>query len=65
MLYHTNYSTKSLCQCHPINLHVSCDYFGKNFPLRGGSWFSGKGVHMYEGVGVPFADFISFFLNIR
>ena len=24
-----------------------------------------KGVHMYKGVGVSSADFISFFLNIR
>ena len=32
--------------------------------IRGGSWISGKGVHMYKGVGVSFADFISFFLYI-
>ena len=31
---------------------------------RGGSRSSGKGVHMYKGVGVRFADFISFLLNI-
>ena len=31
---------------------------------RGRSRFSGKGVHMFRGVGVGFADFISFFLNI-
>ena len=31
---------------------------------RGGSRISGKGVYMYKGVGVRFADFISFFLNI-
>ena len=31
---------------------------------RGGSMVSGKGVHMYKGVRVHFADFISFFLNI-
>ena len=31
----------------------------------GGSTISGKkGVHMFEGVGFRFADFISFFLNI-
>ena len=24
----------------------------------------GKGVHMFKGVGVCFADFISFFINI-
>ena len=30
---------------------------------RGGSRISGKGVHMYKGVGVGFADFISFFLK--
>ena len=29
--------------------------------FRGGSRFTGKGVHMYKGVGVHFADFISFF----
>ena len=27
---------------------------------RGGSRISGKGVHMYKGVGVRFADFLSF-----
>ena len=32
--------------------------------FRGGSKISGKGVHMYKGAGVLFADFISFFLNI-
>ena len=26
--------------------------------FRGGSRISGKGVHMYKGVGVRFADFI-------
>ena len=31
---------------------------------RGGSRISGKGVHMHKGVGVRFADFISFSLNI-
>ena len=31
---------------------------------RGGSKISDKGVHMYKGVGVRFADFISVFLNI-
>ena len=30
---------------------------------RGGSRISGKGAHMYKGVGVRFADFISFCLN--
>ena len=29
-----------------------------------GSRIHGKGVHMYKGVGVRIADFISFFLNI-
>ena len=28
--------------------------------FRGRSRISGKGVHMYKGVGVPIADFISF-----
>ena len=32
-----------------------CDY-------RGGSRNSGKGVHMYKGLGVRFVDFISFSL---
>ena len=32
---------------------------------RGGSRISEKGVHMFKGVGVPFADFISFILNIQ
>ena len=31
---------------------------------RGGSSVSGKGGRMYKGVGVRFADFIRFFLNI-
>ena len=31
---------------------------------RGGSRIFGKGVHMYKGVGVRFAEFILFFLNI-
>ena len=31
---------------------------------RDGSRISGKGIHMYKGMGVGFADFISFFLNI-
>ena len=31
---------------------------------RGGSRISGKRVQMYKGVGVRFAYFISFFLNI-
>ena len=29
--------------------------------IRGRSMISGKGVHMYKGVGVRFADLISFF----
>ena len=32
--------------------------------VRGRSRISGKGVHMYKGVGVRLSDFISFFLNI-
>ena len=32
--------------------------------LDGGSRISGMVVHMYKCVGVRFADFISFFLNI-
>ena len=31
--------------------------------IRGGSGISGKGVHIYKGVGVRLADFISFFLK--
>ena len=34
------------------------------FELRGGSRISGKVVHVYKSVEFPFADFISFFLNI-
>ena len=42
---------------------------GKSWRLvlhRGGSRISGKGGggHMYKGVGIRFADFISFFFNI-
>ena len=32
--------------------------------FRGGSRISEKEIYMYKGVGVRFADFISFFLNI-
>ena len=32
---------------------------------RGGSRISGSWVHLYKGVGVRFANFISFFLNIQ
>ena len=32
--------------------------------IMGGSRISGKGVHVYKGVGVRFADFTSFVLNI-
>ena len=32
--------------------------------IRGGSRIYGKWVHIYKGVGVRFADFISFSLNI-
>ena len=32
---------------------------------RGGSRISGKGVRMYKGMGVRFADIISVFLNIQ
>ena len=35
-----------------------------NVAFRGRSRIFGKGVHMYKGVGVRLADFISFFLNI-
>ena len=41
--------------------------FSVNTPIfvvsRGGSRISGKGVHMYKGVGGSFADFISLFLK--
>ena len=42
------------------------DFLPVNFLLldRGRSRISRKGIHMYKGVGVRFADFISFFLNI-
>ena len=32
--------------------------------MRGGTRISRKGGHMYKGVGVSFADFISIFSNI-
>ena len=38
------------------SLYLNCDQL-----VRGGSRISGKGVHMYKGVGVRLADFISFF----
>ena len=43
------------------------DYMMAGKPVllpRGGSRISRKGVHKYKGVGVRFADLISFFLNI-
>ena len=40
-------------------------YFPENKTLdRGGSSISGKRVHMYNVVGVGFAEFITFILNI-
>ena len=39
-------------------------FFAKVTSSRGGSRISGKGVHIYKGMGVRFASFISFFLNI-
>ena len=36
-----------------------------SFRTRSGSRISGKGVHIYKCMGVRFADFIPFFLNIR
>ena len=45
---------------------VCCTGVGNNrIYCRGGSRISGKGVGMYKGMGVGFADFISFFLNMR
>ena len=36
-----------------------------NLPISGADpGFLVRGAHMYKGVGVRFADFISFFLNI-
>ena len=43
---------------------VSLTILNSGIILRGGYRISGKGVHMYKGVGVRFADFTSFFLNI-
>ena len=37
----------------------------KDCSTKGGSKISGKGVHMYQGVGVLSAEVITFFLNIR
>ena len=34
------------------------------YHIRGGPRIFGKGFIMYKDVGVPFADFVSFFLNI-
>ena len=42
-------------------MHATCRAYWR---CRGGSRVSGKGVRIYKGVGVRFADFISFFLNI-
>ena len=35
-----------------------------NIQMQGGSMFPGMKVHKYKGMGVRFADFISFILNI-
>ena len=50
-----------LCDLEMLIHFLELCYCFKN---RGGSRISGKGVHMYKGEGVRFADFISFFLNI-
>ena len=61
------------CSLEPVTSnqhHILCsfgDYSNLRFSInmaRGGPSISGKGVHMYKGVGVRFADFITFFLNI-
>ena len=62
-------------QCFVIMIRASkqkkdrleCDVIAlslRQVTFRGGSRISGMGVHMYNGVGVHFAYFISFVLNI-
>ena len=49
-------SSKAIGLCPMGNISKAADVFGHRI--------SGKGFHMYKGVGVCFADFISFFLSI-
>ena len=50
---------KSGCLNH-LNEHI----FQANIQMQGGSIIPGMGVNKNKGVGVGFADFISFILNI-
>ena len=52
---------------NPVSIHYQAMALLKSplktrmgYVYRGGSRISGKGVHMIVGVGVHFADFISF-----
>ena len=40
------------------------DFFIQELFFKVGSRISGNGAHMYKGVGVQFADFVSFSQNI-
>ena len=54
-------------QCNMSGEKAATNIHALIYPLlliRGGSRISGKGVRMYKGMGVHFADFISFFFNI-
>ena len=44
--------------------HIGAPVKAQTRLSRGRSRISGKGVHMYKGVGVRFVEIISFFLNI-
>ena len=50
----------------PLHVRLATEYIIMllNHIFRGGSRIIEKGGHMYKGVGVSFADFIYFVLNI-
>ena len=61
LFYYFLHSSSSEYNCCPhfLKIHSIAKVI-----LQGQIQDSGKGVHIYKGVGVGFADFISFFLNI-
>ena len=47
---------KQFIESSALIAHASSEGSNEPVPPQGGSRISGKGVHMYKGVGVRFAD---------
>ena len=60
MIWNNTQLSTHAYNCH-VNVHALHSYqVGLNVHFRGGLRSSGKGVHVYEGVGVRFADLTNF-----